>query len=97
MSSSKWENTYGKKYHDETQRTIIRLIKQYPLHASRAKKFGYVESDTPFHQALYELIETEMPYFVAKGRIGNPDDFIDLRLQDLGFFDKPVVRGVQDE
>ena len=84
MSSSEWEN-------------IKHFIKQYPLHASRAKKFGYVESDTPFHQALYELYEADMPYEVAKGRIGNADEFIDSRLQALGFFDKPIVGSVQNE
>tara|TARA_R100001129_G_scaffold182032_1_gene162060 strand:- start:251 stop:493 length:243 start_codon:yes stop_codon:yes gene_type:complete len=73
--------------------SVQQIIQRYPGHAAKAKHFGYIESGTPFHQALHEHYEHEMPYDMAKGKIGDPDGWVEERLEDIGFFDNPITRG----
>ena len=53
----------------------------------------YIKADTPFHQALHAHFEHEMPYNMATGDVGDPDEWIENQLEDLGFFDKPITGG----
>ena len=73
--------------------SVKQIIDRYPHYAKRAKQHCYLETGTPFHLALCSYFEPQMPYEMAKGRVGDPEDFIEQRLEEMGFFDKPITRG----
>ena len=49
--------------------SVNQIIAQYPYQAKRAQYYGYIQSDTPFYQALHEYYESDMPYEMVKGRV----------------------------
>ena len=80
MTTTEWES-------------VQQIIKSYPGYAYKAQRSGYIQADTPFHQALHAHFEHEMPYDMATGDVGDPDEWIENQLEDLGFFDKPITGG----
>ena len=80
MAEKKWDS-------------LQEIVQRYPMPARKAQYYGYVQSGTSFHDALYSYYEPDMPYNIAKGRVGDPDDWIEQKLEDMGFFDNPITRG----
>ena len=73
--------------------SVNQIIDSYPHDAKRAKQDCYLATGTPFLLALCSSFEQDRPYEMAKGRVGDPEDFIEQRLEEMGFFDNPITRG----
>jgi hypothetical protein len=72
--------------------SLQQIIQRYPSSAYTAQRLGYVKANTPFYEALYVYFKPQMPYEVVKARTGDPEDWIEQKLEDMGFFDNPITR-----
>ncbi len=70
-------------------KSVDEIIKQHPMEVQRSQYFGYIRGDSKFYEALYEFYQDEMPYGVQKARDGDPEEWIENKLDDIGFFDNP--------
>ena len=66
--------------------SVKSIINRFPQAAGRAQKYQYIDTHSPFYDALLRYFRPAMPYEIYKGRKGDPADWIEYRLEELGFF-----------
>ena len=64
------------------------ILNKYPEAYAKILDDGEVNDNEKLYDELYEYFLEDMPYGVQKARTGDPVEWITMRLEDLGLFEK---------
>lgn len=74
------------------KKNVMDILKKYPAETKKMQMDGTVDGiyDTPLYQELMDYYADEMPYGTMKARDGDPIQYINDELDDLGLLDAVV-------
>ena len=76
------------------KKNVMAILKKYPKETKQIQMDGTVDNiyDTPLYQELMDYYADEMPYGTMKARDGDPIEYINDELDELGLFDEVIER-----
>ena len=74
------------------KKNVMEILKKYPAETKKMQMDGTVDGiyDTPLYQELMDYYADEMPYGTMKARDGDPIQYINDELDDLGLLEAVV-------
>ena len=67
------------------------MFASYPEDAEKVKATGELDMDSQLYMDLFGYYQDEMPYGTQKARDGDPVEWLETRLDDLGMIDEGVL------
>ena len=63
------------------------MLMSYPEDAEKLKQTGQLDTNSQLYMDLFGYYQDEMPYGTQKARDGDPTEWLEMRLSDLGFME----------
>ena len=63
------------------------MLASYPEDAEKLKQTGQLDTNSQLYMDLFGYYQDEMPYGTQKARDGDPTEWLETRLDDLGFME----------
>ena len=75
---------------DSEEEEVRAMFMSYPEEAEKVKATGELDMDSQLYMDLFGYYQDEMPYGTQKARDGDPVEWLETRLDDLGMMDEGV-------